>query len=429
MAPDYAHIEDVARQAGNFNFMADDRVKNRINADILVVGGGLNGLPFAIAVAAAGLEVVVLERETPTNLLDAGFDGRVSAIAHASRNLFRSTGIWDYVEAKEPMLDIRITDGPSKCFLHYDHRQLGDEPFGHMVENRHLRQALYRRAAEIPTLKLLAPAEYISVDRDSERVTATLKSGDVISARLVVGADGRGSPLRRLAGIKTVGWSYDQMGIVCTVAHEIPHHGVAQERFLKPGPFAILPMTGNRSSLVWTEQTERAKLIMALPDDEFRREMAKRFGDYLGKLEVVGPRWSYPLTLHQSERYVDQRLALIGDAAHGMHPIAGQGLNLGLRDVAALAEVVIDAARLGQDIGGATALEDYQRWRRFDSIVLLAITDGLNRLFTNDIPPVRLARDIGLAAVNKMPILKGFFMEHARGTVGKMPRLLQGETL
>lgn len=409
--------------------MAADNLKSQSKFDVLVVGGGLNGLPFAIAVASAGLEVVVLEREAPGNLIDEGFDGRVSAIAHASRNMFRSTGVWDHVKAMEPMLDIRITDGPSKCFLHYDHRQLGDEPFGHMVENRHLRKALYARTEEIDTLTLLAPAEYKTIERNSDGVSAKLQDGREISASLLVAADGRLSPLRQMAGIKTVGWTYDQAGMVCTVEHELPHHGVAQERFLKPGPFAILPMTGNRSSLVWTEQTDRAKLIMALPDEKFEQEMEKRFGDYLGKLQVAGPRWSYPLALHQSERYVDQRMALIGDAAHGMHPIAGQGLNLGLRDVAALAEVVIDAARLGQDFGGQTALEDYQRWRRFDSVALLAITDGLNRLFTNDIPPVRVARDIGLAAVNKMPRLKGFFMEHARGTVGKLPRLLQGKTL
>lgn len=400
-----------------------------IEADILVVGGGLNGLPLAIALSSAGLNVVVLEREDPAAVVDAGFDGRVSAIAHASRNLFKGIGVWDHVAEAEPMLDIRITDGPSKFFLHYDHSQLGDEPFGHMVENRHMRMALLARAKEIETLTLMAPVTYETIERSADGATATLKDGRVINARLVVAADGRGSPLRKAAGIGTVGWSYHQSGIVCTVAHEYPHKGVAQERFLNPGPFAILPMSKNRSSLVWTEETKMAAKIMSLDEEAFQAQMARRFGDYLGKLEVVGPRWSYPLTLHQSDSYIGERLALIGDAAHGMHPIAGQGLNLGLRDVAALAEVVIDTARLGQDFGMQNTLVRYQRWRRFDSLALLAITDGLNKLFVTDMPPVRLARDLGLAAVNKMPKLKGFFMEHARGTVGILPRLLDGKPL
>lgn len=409
--------------------MSKNSVNNVIHTDILVVGGGLNGLPLAIAVALAGLDVVVLEREDPATVTGAGFDGRVSAIAHASRNLLKSIGVWDHVAQAEPMLDIRITDGPSKFFLHYDHRQLGDEPFGHMVENRHMRQALLKRVSEIETLNLLAPASYTSLERDASGATALLEDGTEIRAKLVVAADGRLSQLRKQAGIGTVGWSYDQSGIVCTVAHEKPHLGIAQERFLNPGPFAILPMTGNRSSLVWTEHTETAAKIMALPEDEFLAEMARRFGDYLGALEIVGPRWSYPLALHQSDSYIAERLALIGDAAHGMHPIAGQGLNLGLRDVAALAEVIVDNARLGLDPGSLNALTDYQRWRRFDSLVLLAITDGLNKLFCADVAPVRLARDLGLAAVNKMPRLKGMFMEHARGTVGKLPRLLDGKPL
>ncbi|WP_169566523.1 UbiH/UbiF/VisC/COQ6 family ubiquinone biosynthesis hydroxylase [Sneathiella limimaris] len=409
--------------------MVKNQTRKDITADILIVGGGLNGLPLAIALADAGLDVVVLERESLKDTTVETFDGRVSAIAHASRNLFRSIGVWDHVAEKEPMLDIRITDGPSKLFLHYDHRQLGDEPFGHMVENRHLRVALQARAAELDNLTLLAPVEYDEIDRQSDGVQVRLKDGRQISTRLLVAADGRGSPIREMAGIGKVGWSYTQNGIVCTVKHEYPHQGVAQERFLNPGPFAILPMTGNRSSLVWTESTETAKKIMALDPEEFQAAMARRFGTYLGKLEVVGPRWSYPLALHQADSYVAERLALVGDAAHGMHPIAGQGLNLGLRDVAALAEVIIDAARLGLDPGSPSVLEKYQRWRRFDSLTLLAITDGLNRLFTTDLEPVRLARDVGMAAVNKMPGLKGFFMEHARGTVGVLPRLLEGKPL
>jgi len=409
--------------------MSESSMERVINTDILVVGGGLNGLPLAIAVASAGLDVVVLEREDPNTVTDAGFDGRVSAIAHASRNLLRTIGVWDHIAEAEPMLDIRITDGPSKFFLHYDHRQLGDEPFGHMVENRHMRQALLKRVSEINSLNLIAPASYKSIEREANGATALLEDGTEIRAKLVVAADGRMSQLRKKAGIGTVGWSYNQSGIVCTVAHEKPHLGIAQERFLNPGPFAILPMSGNRSSLVWTEQTDTAAKIMALPDDEFLVEMARRFGDYLGALEIVGPRWSYPLALHQSDSYVAERLALVGDAAHGMHPIAGQGLNLGLRDVAALAEVIVDKARLGLDPGTMNALTEYQRWRRFDSMMLLAITDGLNKLFCADVAPVRLARDLGLATVNKMPRLKGMFMEHARGTVGILPRLLDGKPL
>lgn len=403
--------------------------QSEINTEILVVGGGLNGLPLAIALASAGLEVIVLEREDPKTITSEVFDGRVSAIAHASRNLFKSIGVWDHVPQMQPMLDIRITDGPSKQFLHYDHRQLGDEPFGHMVENRHLRIALLKRAEELEALTLLAPVTYSTLVRDQDGVRAELTDGRIVKARMVVAADGRMSPLRKLAGIGTVGWQYDQAGIVCTVEHELPHNGVAQERFLNPGPFAILPMTGNRSSLVWTEQTETAAKIMSLDNSEFEAALGRRFGTYLGALNVTGPRWSYPLALHQADNYIAERMALIGDAAHGMHPIAGQGLNLGLRDVAALAEIITDAARLGLDPGTGNNLEKYQQWRRFDSIALLAITDGLNRLFTTDAAPVRLVRDTGLSLVNKMPRLKGFFIEHARGSVGKLPRLLEGRPL
>ncbi len=400
-----------------------------IKADVLIVGGGLNGMPMAIALASAGLKTVVIDRDDPEKQIDAKFDGRVSAIAHCSVNLFKSIGLWDHIEDKQPMLDIRITDGPSKLFLHYDHKQLGDEPFGYMVENRVTRKAIRSRASELDNLILLAPDTLSSLERDQHKVTATTNAGENITARMVIGADGRNSHIQKQAGLKSVGWDYDQSGIVCTVAHQHPHNGVAQERFLSPGPFAILPMTGNRSSLVWTEKRAVAANMMALEDADFLNEMKTRFGDYLGELEIVGPRWSYPLSLHQSESYISERLALIGDAAHGMHPIAGQGLNLGLRDVAALAECIVDAARLGLDIGNATTLESYQRWRRFDGIALLAVTDGLNRLFVNDLPPVTLARDLGLGAVNKMPNLKGLFMEHARGSMGILPRLLQGQPL
>ncbi len=399
------------------------------HTDIIVIGGGMVGLSFAVAVAEAGLAVAVVDTTAPAALTDAGFDGRVSAIAYASACALEATGVWDHLTEAQPILEIRVDDDNSPLFLHYDHRDLGDEPLGHMVENRHLRRALFARARQLPGLTLLAPAAVAELDRGRDRVVATLTDGTVLTAALAVGAEGRNSPSREAAGIRLISWSYHQTGIVCTVAHERPHRGIAHEHFLPAGPFAILPMTGNRSSLVWTEREKLAPAIMALDDAGFMAELESRFGDFLGDLEVVGPRWSYPLSLQQAASFTAPRLALIGDAAHGMHPIAGQGLNLGLRDVAALAEVVVEAARLGLDLGGADVLNRYQRWRRFDTVSLLAVTDVLNRLFSNDIPPIKLARDLGLAAVDKMPPLKKLFMSHARGTVGRLPRLLAGEAL
>jgi 2-octaprenyl-6-methoxyphenol hydroxylase len=250
-----------------------------------------------------------------------------------------------------------------------------------------------------------------------------------MQARLVAAADGRESPLRRAAGIQTVEWRYPQTGIVTTVRHQRPHNGIAVEHFMRAGPFAILPMTENRSSIVWTERGELAPRLVALSDAAFAAELAARFGDFLGPVEPLGPRWTYPLTLLLAERYVATRLALVGEAAHTIHPIAGQGLNLGIRDVAALAELVIDARRLGLDIGNETVLLRYQQWRRFDALALAAVTDGLNRLFSNSLPPVQLARDIGLAAVNRLPPLKRLLMRDAMGIAGDLPRLVRGERL
>jgi len=255
-----------------------------------------------------------------------------------------------------------------------------------------------------------------------------------LRAHLVVAAEGRGSPLRAAAGIPVTAWDYPQSGIVCTVAHTEPHGGVAHEHFLPAGPFALLPMTdaadgSPRSSLVWTERRRLVPAMLALDDEAFGAELQRRFGPSLGTLRPAGRRWSYPLSLMHAERYIAHRLALVGDAAHVIHPIAGQGLNLGLRDVAALAETVVEARRLGLDLGDATVLARYQQWRRFDNTVLMIATDGLNRLFSNDLAPLRLARDVGLAAVNRLPPLKRLFMRHAMGLVGDLPRLIRGEAL
>ncbi len=404
------------------------------DSDILIVGGGLSGLPLALACAQGGLSVTVADALDPATATDAKFDGRVSAIAFASCRMLAQLGVTQHLEGQmQPINDIMVSDGrvregASPFFLHFDHKEIGNEPLGHLIENRHMRIALQKAVAAAPLIRLIAPQSVKRVDYGAQAV-ATLGNGETVSARLCFAADGRGSPVREAAGIKTVGWDYGQTGIVCTVEHEIPHEGVAQEYFLPGGPFAILPMVGNRSSLVWTEKTADAKAILSLGDDAFAEEMRARFGDYLGACVPVGPRWSYPLTLQLARDYVRPRLALIGDAAHGIHPIAGQGLNLGLRDVAAAAEVVVDAARLGLDIGALDVLERYQRWRRFDNVALSLLMDGLNRLFSNDFAPVRLARDLGLGLVNQIGPARRFFMRHAGGVVGDLPRLLRGEAV
>ena len=398
--------------------------------DVIIVGGGLIGSALAVALGGAGLRVALMDRLDPATMVDVPFDGRASAISYASYRALEAIRAWKHLAAgAQPILDIRISEGDSLLFLHYDHRELGDGPLGFMLENRHLRRGLFTAISEIANIKLFAPAELSGLDRLENTAVARLADGGILRGRLVAAADGRTSPLREAAGIRVHGWSYAQSGIVCTAVHERPHRGVAHERFLPAGPFAILPLTGNRSSLVWTEPSAVADRLIELGDTAFDDEMRDRFGDFLGHVASVGPRWSYPLALHNADTYCARRLALVGDAAHGMHPIAGQGLNLGFRDVAALAEVVIDAARLGLDIGGSDVLSRYETWRRFDSVMLLAVTDGLNRLFSYDIGAVKMARDVGLAAVNQLPPLKRFFVRHAQGTVGKLPRMLRGTAL
>jgi 2-octaprenyl-6-methoxyphenol hydroxylase len=311
-----------------------------------------------------------------------------------------------------------------------------DEPLGYIVENRVVRMALLARVGELPALHFVAPGRLATLERGSgaSLATAELTGGQHLRACLVVSAEGRGSPLRTAAGIPVTAWEYPQSGLVCTVAHTVPHGGVAHEHFLPAGPFALLPMTDAadgtpRSSLVWTERRSLVDAMLDLDDEAFGGEMERRFGDSLGQLRPAGRRWSYPLSLMHAERYIDHRLALVGDAAHVIHPIAGQGLNLGLRDVAALAETVVEARRLGLDPGDRTVLARYQRWRRFDNTVMAIATDGLNKLFSNDIAPLRLARDVGLAAVDRLPTVKRLFMRHAMGLVGDLPRLIRGEAL
>jgi len=401
------------------------------DVEMLVVGGGLIGLLLGTACAGAGLEVAVVDPADPTAVLDQGFDGRCSAIAYGSSRVLEALGLWPEIGSRaEPIVEIRVADDESPLFLHYDHRQLGTgAPLGYVVENLVLRRALVERARSLPSLSFLARHTVRSVETSAFAAVATLTDGRQVRSRLVAAADGQKSPLRLGAGIGAVESRYHQTGIVTTVKHERPHGGIAVEHFLPAGPFAILPMSGNRSSIVWTEQNEVAARLVGLPDVAFAAELAARFGDFLGAVELNGPRWMYPLGVMLAERYVARRLALVGEAAHVIHPIAGQGLNLGIRDVATLAELVIDTRRLGLDIGDDALLARYQRWRHFDTLMLAAVTDGLNRLFSNSIAPARFARDLGFAGVHRLPPLKRLLMRDAMGTFGDLPRLVRGEPL
>lgn len=406
--------------------------------DAIIVGGGLVGLGVAAALGGAGLQVAVIDRERPATVLEPEFDGRTSAIAQGSRRILEGIGVWSKVAEAEPILDIRVSESASLLFIHFDHREVagpsGAAPLGHIVENRIIRKALFDRIAELESVWLLAPMAVTKLVRGPGRVAATLSDGRTLSARLAISAEGRASKLRAEAGIPVSTWRYDSSALVATVAHEHPHKGVAQERFLPTGPFAVLPMTDDalgthRSSIVWTDRPEVIAHLTTLEPEAFNRELAQRFGDYLGETAAFGKRWAYPLSLLHADSYVAERLALAGDAAHAIHPMAGQGLNLGIRDVAALAEVLVDAHRLGLDLGHVSVLERYQSWRRCDNVTLAAVTDSLERLFSNAFPPLRAVRDLGLAAAGMIPPLRRFFMQHSMGNLGELPRLAKGEPL
>ncbi len=400
--------------------------------DILIAGGGSAGLTAALAIRQSAPDLVV-------ELVDAKpaeggkRDERASAIAAAAKRMLQGLGIWEKIEAEaQPIVSMEITDSRTSdavrpIFLTFDGSVTEGEPFAHMVANEPLAAAL-RDAARDAGVILTAPDSVQRFAADG-RVEIGLASGATRSATLLVAADGIRSKLRAQAGIKTVTWSYPQTAIVATVSHERPHGGVAVEHFLPGGPFAILPLSGNRSSLVWTERKEDAAKLMASDDFVFLVELERRFGHRLGAITLDGPRAAYPLGLILARDFVRPRFALLGDAAHGIHPIAGQGLNLGFRDAAALAETIVDAARLGLDIGGLDVLKRYEEWRRYDTFQMGVMTDVLNRLFSNDVGPLRALRDIGLGMVDRLPKLKAMFIGEAAGLGGELPKLLRGEVI
>ena len=412
------------------------------DADVIIAGAGMAGATLGLSLARAGLKPVLIDPVVFSAQVAPTFDGRSSAIAYAAFRQWRTLGLAPALEPRSQRIEhILVTDGrapgpltraPGPFFLRFDAEEIADrcdgEPLGYMLENRHTRAAL-ADALIAQGVEVLAPARVAQASFDARAASVTLADGRTLRAPLVVGAEGRGSVIREAAGIGAQGWDYRQTAVVATVKLERPHGGVAHEFFLPSGPFAILPLTDQRASLVWTESDSRAAALKAARPEVFHAHLQRRIGEHLGEARVEGPVFTYPLSLQLAAQLSGPRVALLGDAAHGVHPIAGQGLNLGLKGAAALAETIVDAARLGEDIGSEAVLARYAAWRRFDTITLSAGMDAFVRLFSNDNPLLRLGRGIGMAAVNRIGPARRFFMQEAGGAVGDLPRLLKGEAL
>ncbi len=410
------------------------RILHRMDydSDILIVGGGLNGPTLALALAQSGLTVTVIDALPRAAQTETDFDGRSYALALASKRLLKNIGIWGRVaDHSQPMLEIKVSDGRagegplSPFFLHFDHAEIEEGPMGYMLEDRYLRRALAEAMAEESRITLLDGETVTAQDIDASGVTLALESGKTLRGRLLVGCDGRRSGTAERAGITRTGWDYGQTALVCAIEHDLPHHGIAHQFFMPPGPLAILPLPGNHCSIVWSESHENAAAFQALSDDEYLQVLRPRFGDFLGDIRLAGKRFTYPLGLTVADTFVGERLALVGDAAHGMHPIAGQGLNAGLRDIGALTQVLSDAKRRGEDIAAEPVLDRYQEWRRFDTATLALTTDLTNRLFSNDNPLLRAARDLGMGVINAMPGLRRNFIREAAGLTGDLPELMR----
>jgi len=403
--------------------------------DIIIAGAGLNGTTLALALAQSGFRVALVDPMPEDARTSAGFDGRGYALSLSSHRMLKALGLWQSVAMHaQPMLEIKVSDGrpgegPAPHFLEFHHAEIEESPMGYMLEDRFLRPALISACADHPFVQAFSGESVTSYSPAGARTIATLSSGHTLDAALIVGCDGRNSPVSVMAGIGRSQWSYDQTALVCAVSHALPHNGVAHQYFMPHGPLAILPLPDDHSSIVWAEDSDEAARISALDDTGFLGELRPRFGDFLGKVELAGKRFSYPLGVSLADAFVAERVALVGDAAHGMHPIAGQGLNAGLKDVAALTEVLTLAHRRGEDIGAADVLARYQRWRRFDVATLMAATDGFNKLFSNDNPLLRLGRDVGLSVVNAIPGLRRGFIREAAGLTGELPLLLQGRAI
>ena len=401
-------------------------------SDIVIVGGGLNGPALALALARSGFTVTVIDALKVDRRRKPGFDGRAYALARASQRLLTNLGLWDGLAAEaQPIREIKVSDGragegPSPFVLQFDQAEIEDGPMGYLVEDRSLRRAFLAAMDADARITQFSGATVAAQEIVDGGVTVNLVSGKAVSARLLVGCDGRRSGTAERAGIGRTGWEYGQTAVVCAVEHERPHGGIAHQFFMPTGPLAILPLTGKRSSIVWSESTARAEALMAMEDGAFLEALRPAFGSFLGEIALTGERYSYPLNLTLANAFIAARVALVGDAAHGVHPIAGQGLNAGLKDVAALADVLGAARARGEDVGSLPVLRRYQEWRRFDTATLALATDGFNRLFSNDNPLLRAARGLGMGAVNAMPGLRRAFIREAAGLSGELPALMRG---
>jgi 2-octaprenyl-6-methoxyphenol hydroxylase len=400
----------------------------KIETDIAIVGGGLNGPALALALAQAGFDVTIIDALPIERLANPDFDGRSYALALASKRLLNAIRVWpDIADQSQPMLEIKVSDAkpgqaPSPWMLHFDHAEIEEGPMGYMVEDRFLRAAFLNAMASKPRVRLLDRERVVAQTEDGR---LQLESGRAIQAKLIVGCDGRQSGTAQRAGIDRTGWSYGQTAVTCAIAHDLPHSGIAHQMFLPAGPLAILPLPGNVSSIVWSETDERAHELTQMSEPDFLAALRPVFGSFLGDISIASTRFAYPLNLTLADSFIGDRLALVGDAAHGMHPIAGQGLNAGLRDVAALVDVLKSARRRGEDIGAPQVLRRYQQWRRFDTASLALATDSFNKLFSNDNPLLRSLRDLGMGAVNALPKLRRNFIREAAGLTGDLPPLMR----
>lgn len=402
-----------------------------ITTDIAIIGGGLTGSLMALAGAKNGFSVCIIDAVGANTQKGPDFDGRSYAMAMASGRMLKALGLWADLEiGAQPILDIKVTDGavganPSPFFLHFDKHGLDEGPMGHMIEDRHLRSALRSSLLDNENITYLSGKRVEDLTNHVSTSMLTLDDGDHIHANLVICADGRNSASAKRAGVTYTGWKYAQSALVCALEHENSHNGFAYQHFMPPGPLAILPLKDNRCSIVWTETAENARTIMAMDNDAYLDVLRPRFGDFLGEIKLVGERFFYPLDMSIAKSFIAKRVAVIGDAAHGMHPIAGQGLNAGMRDIAALAQLCQEARQRGEDFGSQAVLARYQEWRRFDATALALTMDLLNRLFSNDNSFLRSLRTLGIGVVNRLPSIKRTFIREAAGVTGNLPDLMR----